>query len=286
MSLKNDLIVSKSNSIVEASYRLNVSEQRIIALLTAQIHPDDADFKPYLFKVSELGDLIKSRNNAAYEEVRELTRGLIKRVLQINEPDGPLQIAWLSSAKYFTSKGEVELCFDPKLKPYLLQLQSRFTSYKLRNVIKLRSRYSVRLYELLKQYETLKKRSFKLEELRLMLGLTKSELATWKDFRRNVIDIAERELPRKTDIAFSYTTRKSGRAVAFVDFTIWTILEKDLAATEIKTFVEGAKKCWTNCNGCCGAQWQTHKENRKINCHWCEKFTTQRSNMCKASAVA
>lgn len=279
MTIRNDLVVSKSNCIVEASYRLNVSEQRIIALLTAQIHPDDADFKPYRFKVAELEELLQANNKAVYGEVRELTRGLIKRVLQINEPDGPLQIAWLSSAKYFTGKGEVELCFDPKLKPYLLQLQSRFTSYKLHNVIKLRSRYSVRLYELLKQYEAKNKRSFKLDELRLLLGLAEGEFATWKDFRRNVIDLAERELPKKTDIAFSYIARKSGRAVAFVDFTIWATREKDLTAKQVKAFVAGAKKCWADCNGSCGAQWQTHKANKKINCHWCEKFTAQRNEL-------
>lgn len=277
--MRNDLVVSKSNAIIEASYRLNVSEQRIIALLTAQIHPDDADFKPYRFKVAELEELLDANNKAVYGEVRELTRGLIKRVLQINEHDGPLQVAWLSSAKYFTGKGEVELCFDPKLKPYLLQLQSRFTSYKLHNVIKLRSRYSVRLYELLKQYETLGKRSFELQELRTTLGLTAGEFTLWADFRRNVLDLAQRELPKKTDLSFTYVARKSGRAVAAVDFTIGATREKDLTAKEVKAFVAGAKKCWADCNGSCGAQWQTHKANKKINCYWCGKFTAQRNEM-------
>ena len=189
-------------------------------------------------------------------------------MLQINEHDGPLQVAWLSSAKYFTGKGEVELCFDPKLKPYLLQLQSRFTSYKLHNVIKLRSRYSVRLYELLKQYEGLRETQFRTRELRTMLGLTEGEFTLWADFRRNVLDLAQRELPKKTDLGFTYVARNR-RAVAAVDFTIGATREKDLTAKEIKAFVAGAKKCWSDCNGSCGAQWQTHKANKKISCHWC-----------------
>jgi len=274
--MREDLVVSKSNSLVEASYRMNVSEQRVLALLVAQIHPDDEDFRPYRFKVAELAKLIETKTKAAYGEVRELTRGLMKRVIQIEEADGPLQIAWMSSAKYFTGKGEVELCFDPKLKPYLLQLQSRFTSYKLRNVVKLRSRYSVRLYELLKQYEAFGKRSFELTELRKTLGLTESEFTLWADFRRNVLELAERELPKKTDIGFSYSARKSGRAVTSVDFTIWKTREKDLPSKKVKALTAAAAKCRTDCNQSCAAQWNTHKSNPTINCYWCKKFERQR----------
>lgn len=276
MGIREDLVVSKANSIVEASYRLNVSEQRVIALLAAQIHPDDEDFKPYRFRVGELEALLKTRNNSAYGEIRELTRGLIKRVVQINEPDGPLQIAWLASAKYFTGKGEVELCFAPRMKPYLLQLQSRFTSFKLANVVKLRSRYSVRLYELLKQYEALGKRSFALTELRKILALAETEYATWKDFRCNVLDLALRELPKKTDIGFSYTTRKSGRAVAFVDFTIWATREKDLPAKKIRELTAAAARCFADCGGNCRGAWERYESQPGINCHWCQKLEKQR----------
>ena len=222
-SMDQELVVTKANKLIEASYRLNVSEQRVMALLVTQIHPDDEEFKPYRFTVSELETLIGTKNNKAYREVRELTRGLITKVLQIQEPDGLLQVSWLSSAKYYDGTGAVELKFAPEMKPYLLQLQERFTSYRLSNVVKLRSRHSVRLYELLKQYESLGKRSFDIVELRRVLGLSEGEYQAWKDLRVRVLDPAQRELPKKTDLGFSYTTRKNVRAVAFVDFQIWRI---------------------------------------------------------------
>lgn len=227
--MNHDLVVTKANKLVEASYRLNVSEQRLMALLVTQIHPDDDELKPYRFTVGDLGDLISDSDNSErkqqslYSRVKALTRGLLEKVVQIQEPDGLLQIHWLSSAKYYDGTGAVEMKFAPEMKPYLLQLQERFTSYKLVNVVKLRSRYSVRLYELLKQYEQLGKRGFELPELRRVLGLADGELALWADFRRKVLEVAQRELPKKTDLGFSYTTRKHVRAVAFVDFKIWRV---------------------------------------------------------------
>ena len=259
--MNHDLVVTKANSLVEASYRLNVNEQRVMALVVAQIHPDDEDFKPYRFKVTELEELVADRERkqqGLYSRVKALTRGLQEKVLQIREPVGLLQVSWLSAAQYFEGKGEVELEFSPRLKPYLLQLQERFTSYKLGFVVKLRSRYSVRLYELLKQYETLGKRSFDLEELRRILGITDGELQRWQDFRRKVLEVAQRELPKKTDLGFRYTTRKRGRAVAFVDFEIWHIdqdkppekktKKRDAAQEATQDPRDQAKQCYRNHN--------------------------------------
>ena len=292
--MNHDLVVTKANKLVEASYRLNVSEQRMMALLVTQIHPDDEELKPYRFTVGDLGELISDGDNSErkqqslYSRVKALTRGLLEKVVQIQEPDGLLQIHWLSSAKYYDGTGAVELKFAAEMKPYLLQLQERFTSYKLGNVVKLRSRYSVRLYELLKQYEQLGKRSFELPELRRVLGLADGELALWADFRRKVLEVAQRELPKKTDLGFSYTVRKRGRAIAFVDFKIWPVThdkqpkkkrertpEADPTAKQIKQLTAKAKQCWEQNNGTCGATWDNHQGAGGV-CHWCCKFEKTR----------
>jgi plasmid replication initiation protein len=91
----------------------------------------------------------------------------------ISEPDGDLQITWVSSVKYYDNEGVVHIAFDPALKPYLLQLKSRFKPYQLRNVISLNSFYSIRIYELLKQYENIGNRTFEINELREMLVLSR-----------------------------------------------------------------------------------------------------------------
>ena len=293
--MNQELVVTKANKLVEASYRLNINEQRVVALLVTQIHPDDEDFKPYRFAVSDLGELVsddakegRTQQNL-YSRVKALTRGLQEKVLQLKTDTGLLQLSWISAAEYFEGAGEVELEFSPRLKPYLLQLQERFTSYKLRYVVKLRSRYSVRLYELLKQYEALGKRSFELDELRRILGIADDELQRWQDFRRKVLEVAQRELPLKTDIGFSYTVRKRGRAVAFVDFEIWHVEQaepgpkkraalKSCSAAKTNELHAQANQCWNKNNGSCAAKWANH-ENPDDACHWCRRFDKQRAEV-------
>ena len=57
------------------------------------------------------------------------------------------------------------------MKPFLLSLKSHFTTYDVRNILKLPSTYSVRIYELLKQYEKIGKRRFDLQELKEIIGV-------------------------------------------------------------------------------------------------------------------
>ena len=237
--MSQNLVVTKANSLVEACYRLSISEQRVLAFAIARIHPDDEDFEICRFKATALQALIESANKDEHQRLKALVKGLAEKTLQIPHGNGGwLVVSWLASGEYFAGRGEVELEFSQKLKPYLLQLRERFTSYGIENIVKLRSRYSVRLYELLKQYESLGKRSFELAELRTILGLTEKEFCQWIDFKRFVLERARRELSQKTDIGFSYTVRKCGRAVAFVDFDIWPIdreTEKKKAAKKKTT---------------------------------------------------
>lgn len=274
--MREDLVVTKANALVEASFRLNVSEQRVLALLCAQVGPDDEDFKPYRFKASELQALIESHNKDEHARLKELAAGLMEKTLRIQRPRGGwLMVNWVSSAEYLPGTGTVELCFDPKLKPYMLRLKERFTTYKLRNVVKLRSRYSVRLYELLKEFEGIGKRSFELADMRKALGLVDAEFNRWQDFRRKVLDVAKRELPKKTDLGFSYTARKQGRAVAFIDFKIWSTQSRDVPSKKLKALSLEAQKCWAEIRGSCAAKWSQYESNPGHVCHWCQKFEKQ-----------
>ena len=149
--MKNEMVV-KSNTLVEASYRLSAQEQKVILSLAAKIKNQDEDFKNYTFSVKEFADITGARIDSKYHEVKNLTSRLLRRVFTINEADGPLQLSWLSAAKYFDGEGLITLRFDPGLKPYLLQLKDCFTKFNLSMALRLKSSFSIRIYELLKQY--------------------------------------------------------------------------------------------------------------------------------------
>ncbi|MFZ4773734.1 MAG: replication initiation protein [Terrimicrobiaceae bacterium] len=222
--MKNQL-VRKSNHMIEASYRLSATEQKIIAFLAAAVKTTDEDFKPYTFKIQDfLAFLGESEKN--YEWLRDLLVNLKSKNLVIIYPSDTgaevrVDTSWVFSILQESGSGNVELCFDAKLKPFLLNLKSRFTKYQLKNVIYLKSQYAIRIYELLKQYETPGTRIFEYADLREILGINTDQYDRFTDFRKWVLTTAQVELEKKTDIFFTFEEIRTERAVSKIKFSIF-----------------------------------------------------------------
>jgi hypothetical protein len=221
-ALPNSLIVTQANNLVEARYNLPLGEQRLVLTMISRIQPEDEDFKPYRISVGEFAEFLGVDKDSAYRECKKITAKLLTRVISIEEPDGLLQINWMSSAKYIDGSGMVNLSFDPLLKPYLLQLKSKFTSCKLTMLLSFKSQYTMRIYTLLKQYEKLKNREIEVELLRDMLGIRKDQYKLYTDFKRNVLVFAQKELAEKADLYFEYDEIKYGRRVGAILFHIFS----------------------------------------------------------------
>ncbi|WP_143760997.1 replication initiation protein, partial [Clostridium haemolyticum] len=109
--------------------------------------------------------------------------------------------------------------FAPRLKPYYLQLKN-YTKYRISNIASLKSQYSIRIYELLKQYEKIKTRKLDLNHLKELLGLEIHQYPKFYDFKNRVLNVAQKELSEKTDIKFTFEEIKTGRKVTSIRFFI------------------------------------------------------------------
>ena len=157
--MKDDYLVTKSNYfIMNSSYDLSLQEQKLILTLASMVQPKDEEFKPYIFKINEFMKLLEVEDKSKYTEIPKITKELMKKVFEIQEGKKIIQVAWLSSAEYEKGSGRVELQFSPKLKPYMLKLNKLYTSYKLANILNMKSKYSPRIYEFLKCNEFKKDR--------------------------------------------------------------------------------------------------------------------------------
>jgi plasmid replication initiation protein len=220
------LTVRQSNTLIDASYRIaSVGEGRLIRALIAQISPSDEDFKLYRVSVVDFARLFNITGESAYEQIKKAADELTSRKIRIEKGKSWLFMNWLSSAEYIQGSGYVELCFDKKLKPYLLQLKGYFTQYELESVVSFKSAYSIRIYELLKaeQFKAGKngyfQRTFQYEELRESIGIESTEYALFADFRRYVIEIAVREINTASNIAITQVDYpKTGRKISHIVF--------------------------------------------------------------------
>jgi plasmid replication initiation protein len=215
-------LVIQHNSLVEAKYRLSLQEKRIVLWLLTQIKSDDEDFKLHKLEVSEFSKMTGLGIDNQYSKLQEITSNLMRRVFKIHEPqtDSFFQVSWLSFARYYLKKGYIELRFDPALKPYLLQLKSHFTKLNLSDMMNLNSIYTTRFYELLKQYESIGKRTIYLQKLREYCGIIDQEYKKYNDLKKNVLERAKKEINEKTDIIVDYIEIKESRKIVAIEWTI------------------------------------------------------------------
>jgi len=140
---------------------------------------------------------------------------------EIQEGKALIQTAWLSGAKYEKGSGMVELTFSSYLKPYMLKLNTMFTQYKLANILSMKSKYSPRIYELLKCNE-FKKQGYieiEIEDLRKLLK-AENVYPKYNDFKRYIIERTQKELKKISDINFEFEEIKTGRKVTSLKFYI------------------------------------------------------------------
>ena len=212
-------LVSKSNELINTRYNLNLQEQKLILTLASMVQPDDSDFKSYNFKVKEFMDLLEIKDKSTYKNLDKVIKSLMEKTFVIKKESGEyVRLAWLSSAKYF--KGNVTLEFSANLKPYLLMLKENYTSYKLENILKLKSCYSVRLFEILKSNLYKNILIIDIENLKYLLQADKKTYNLYGKFKEKILLKAQIELKEKTDIYFEFEEIKTGRKVTSLKFII------------------------------------------------------------------
>jgi plasmid replication initiation protein len=228
------LTVIKANKLIEASYKLTVAEQKIVLMLATQINFNDEDFKSYTFAIKDLMQILGFTSPSQYAEIRKTTLKLMTGI-EIRGEEGKIrQMPWLIGTEYDDTdeNATVNLQFHPWLRPFFLKLKANFTQYRYENIIQLKSKYSIRIYELLRQYKKIGERNLSVEFLRDRFLLGENEYPVYKDFKRNVILIAQRELAEKTDICFEFEEFKTGRKITDIKF----IIKDNMKQVKMKEF--------------------------------------------------
>ena len=218
---RNYLVVKSNYFIMNSNYDLSLEEQKVILTLASMVNPEDEEFRPYEFKISEFMELLGVDTKTKYVEIPKITKELMKKVFEIREEDKIIQVAWLSSVSYKKGTGTVELEFSPRLKPYMLQLKDLFTQYRLGNILNMKSKYSPRLYEMMKANEFKKQKNFEIEIDRLRELFNATDIyPLYADFKRHVLLKTQKELKKYTDISFEFQEIKTGRKVTSLKFYI------------------------------------------------------------------
>lgn len=226
--LRNYQVV-KSNALIQKSrFDLTVQQQKILLLLISRIKPEQEAFELTRFTISEICEAIGIEYNGKNNrDIKEALQRLSDKSMWIKIPstedkDAEVLVRWIAKAVILPNVNYVDILFDEDLKPFLLDLKKQYTQYRLFWTLAMKSKYSIRLYELLKSFENYANNTN--QDVQCSLDFLKSSMGIdyerWVDIRRFVIEPALVEINELTDINAGYKAIKTGRSVTRVDFFI------------------------------------------------------------------
>jgi len=216
--------VIMANDIVRGKQDMTLQEARIIRLLITQVVKEDKDLKTYSCKITELAEFLNIPPNNLYRDINTICDNLIQRIVRVGtgNPKQPWEkFQWIQLAKY-DGNGTLTLMLSNQIQPYVIELNEKFTQYRLENILELSSFYSIRLYELFKsdEFKGSEYLEYSLVYLREFFEC-ENKYKLFSDFRINVIEVAIKEINDKTDFKIKKIDYvKKGRAINSIKFYI------------------------------------------------------------------
>ena len=257
--MKNELVV-KDNVLINASYNLEVTEQRLILLSiirareTSQGISSDSKLQIHASDYASRFDVTKE---AAYDALKNAVNSLFERKFsfkEIHENTGKeivVKSRWVSRIAYLDELAILEITFAPDVVPLITRLEKHFTSYQLKQVAQLTSKYAIRLYEILIAWKGVGKTPFiSLENFRHQLGLEVNEYKKMVNFKSRVLEPAIQQINDLTDINVKYEQHKSGRSISGFTFKLkqknLDIRSKQQNYTELKKMTDSQIRLFSN----------------------------------------
>lgn len=224
-------IIKKSNELIEARYRFDIWETRLFLSVLSCIQKDDQDLEPhYRIWYKDVIKFFGLKSHQSYDLLRDAAKSLMSKQFYVNYKDKGFtrekayQIIITAdylkggqSGKNIENQEYIDVSIHPEMKPLLLQLVSNFTRYDFRNVARL-SANPVRLYELLKQYETLGERVLQVDYIRRIMEF-QDEYSRFSNFYQAFIKPGVNEINKHTDLTvYNIEKVKQGRTVVALHF--------------------------------------------------------------------
>ena len=225
--MKNGLVV-KDNALINASYNLELTEQRLIMLAIINARESGqgitADSKLEIH-ASDYAKLFNVSIDASYKALREAVNNLFNRQFSYTAEykrtgkTGVVRSRWVSRIFYVDDLALLEITFAPDVVPLVTRLEEHFTSYQAKQVAHLTSKYATRLYELLIAWrEVGKVPQIEISEFRNRLGLLDDEYTAMHNFKKRVLEPSIQQINEHTDIKATYEQHKQGRTITGFSF--------------------------------------------------------------------
>ena len=221
-------LVVKDNALINASYNLDLVEQRLILLAIVEARESGKGINandPLEVHAEGYINQFGVHRNTAYQALKDACNDLFARQFsyqKINERGNieNYRSRWVSEIGYVDNEAVVKLIFAPAIVPLITRLEEHFTKYELQQVSNLSSAYAVRLYELLIAWRSTGSTPIiELSDFRQRIGVLDTEYKRMERFKTSVLELAIKQINEHTDITVKYEQHKRGRSISGFSFT-------------------------------------------------------------------
>ncbi len=227
MTVKPKKIVVKDNSLIDASFNLSLVEQRLMLLAIVEARefseltyntPVEVSAKSYM---EQFGINEKESYSALRDAALTLKRREFSYIDRYKSFDAVTCDNWVNKITYVKDQGLVVLYFTDIVIKMISRLEQQFTRYYLDQVSNFKSKYSIRLYELIMKWRIRgMTQRYDIDDLRSKLGIEPQQYKTMSLFKANVLERALEEINDQTDLIVSYEQFKQGKTITHLQFKL------------------------------------------------------------------
>ena len=146
--------VSVRNDFVKAIHpeKMDLKTMKLFRLVIAQCRMNDTELYSYDFKVSDLAKALDIDSSNIYKDTEFMCLNMMQMVLKYG--GGSPGQSWkmkhmFESCEYESSTGILTIKLHEEMADLVLRLGSRFTQIPISSVLMMKSKYAIRLYELI-----------------------------------------------------------------------------------------------------------------------------------------
>ena len=246
---KNYQIIQANELVRSRQDDLTLLEAKLVRLAIAQILKDDTDLETYSCNTTRLAEFLGITRQAVYFSIQDLSLSLMKKRIFIKSKDKAKSgkpnykiFHWVDYIEY--KDGTITIKLSKSLKPYLVGLDKLFVSYRYEELLKLKTTYAIRLYELLVSYSNMRftdelerftYRQIPLEKNEFIFSMDylreyfncDTKYSNNVDFIKRVITAGVNDINKNTLLPCSYRLIKEGKKIAYIIFKVgdWKALE-------------------------------------------------------------
>lgn len=227
------VMVYQANPLIEGRRDFSLREMRLFYIGLKDLKPqltkknipwENMTYRDFPVTVIPPKDLIEMfGNDTYYSALYDVCESLAKKTVEVKNEFGRFDWFTVFSRLSYRPEEGLILKFNPDMIPWLLELADRtFTKIPFEIVWQLESKYSVRLLELVLQYQNTKthERTVTMEELRRCLSVPDGAYKKMVNFKSRVLESSIKEINEKTAYKIEYENVKDGRKIVGFKFKL------------------------------------------------------------------